>query len=190
MLCVCTGNVARSPVLELVLDAATDASVVVASAGTRAVQHGPVAPTMAALLRERSISAEAFRSRDLTAELARGADLVLCLDATHRQTVLTLAPAALRRTFSLREFARLAAARAVPMGEEADDAARLRAVTASALALRGGLGPSSQDDIADPMGGPESAYRAAFDDITDATARIAAAAQLRGTVSPLPEEDL
>jgi protein-tyrosine phosphatase len=62
---------------------------------------------MARLLRGNGAEVETFAAHRLTANLVREADLVLTLTRLHRSTVVDLWPAAVRRTFTLRELARL-----------------------------------------------------------------------------------
>src|SRR4051794_24659301 len=109
LLCVCEGNLCRSPVAELLLDAALRPDVEVASAGTHAVVGAPVAPQMRALLEGRSVASDAFRARQLQAADLRAGDLVLTMTVPQRGRVVELAPAVVRRTFTLRELARLLA---------------------------------------------------------------------------------
>ena len=64
---------------------------------------------MADLLDDAGIAARGFVAQQLTRELVRDASLVLALTRKHRSAVVRLEPAALRRTFTLRELARLLA---------------------------------------------------------------------------------
>ena len=108
VLVVCTGNICRSPAAQLVLGAALDDSVVVASAGTGAVVGAPVAPGMARLLADRGLDPSGFVARALTEDQVRSADLVLTMTRRHRTAVLELAPWALRRTFLFTELTSIA----------------------------------------------------------------------------------
>ena len=184
VLCVCTGNIARSPVLARLLDLATDESVHVTSAGTGALTGASMDPSMVSLLEASGVSSVPFQARDLTESLIVRADLVLCLDTSHRRRVVQLAPAAMRRTFLLRELARLATgAYEYEDGSGHDDAARLRALVAAVLPYRGGLGSPEQDDVADPFGGSAAGYQAAFADIASAVIAIKDAAGCSGSRS-------
>lgn len=80
-----------------------------------------------------------FAARQLTAKIAAGADLILTMTTTHRDTVLELAPRQLRRTFTLAEAAALAARDDV---RDVDDLA----------ALRSQLDRRDRVDVADPIG--------------------------------------
>lgn len=63
---------------------------------------------MERLLQDSGVSGEGFAARLLTESMISGADLVLTATREHRAAVVEESPAALRRTFSVREFARLA----------------------------------------------------------------------------------
>lgn len=54
--------------------------------------------------------ADGFAARQVTADLIRAADLVLCATRDHRAAVVRMEPAALQRTFALADFADLAMA--------------------------------------------------------------------------------
>jgi protein-tyrosine phosphatase len=105
--------------------------------------------------------AEAFTARQLNPEMVERAHLVLGATPRHRAAVVELFPAALPRTFGLREFARLVGA--VDPGQLPDRPV-VRAHTLVDLArLQRGLVPPDPmgDDIPDPMGRPPAAHHRA-----------------------------
>lgn len=161
VLVVCTGNICRSPAAELLLRAGLGADgPEVVSAGTAARVGEPVAPPMARLLSARGIDAQGFAARQLAPPLLRSAGLVLTMTAAQRSAVVGQAPAVVRRTFTLRELARLArAAEAgtdVPAG--GDPATRLAALVAVAPALRARHTGPRADDVEDPYGRSEEVF--------------------------------
>jgi protein-tyrosine phosphatase len=179
VLAVCTGNVCRSPAVERLLRQAfgPGSGIRVVSAGTGALVGEPIHPPMAALLREAGADAEDFAARGLTEDLVRRGDLVLALTREHRGDVVELAPAAVRRTFTLRELARLAervdpGALDAAAGPGATPAARLAALLPLAAAQRSAV-PAEQDDVVDPYRQDAAVYRRSFDQITPAVAAIA-----------------
>lgn len=175
VLCVCEGNICRSPVAAFLLQAALGPHVQVTSAGTRAVVGAPVAPPMAVLLRDRGVASEAFRARQLQPVLLQEADLVLALTRQQRGRAVELFPGVVRRSFTLRELARLLAdvdPGALPPGPVAE---RLRRAIPAAAAQRRYVADARGDDIADPYGLDEPAYRRAFSEIADAVDRVSAA---------------
>ena len=97
ILTVCTGNICRSPQAEMLLRARLrDLDVRVHSAGTRA-------------LVDREMDRTAQELALLQEPLADDADLVLAMSREHRTAAVELSPRHLRHTFTVREFARLAA---------------------------------------------------------------------------------
>lgn len=162
ILTVCTGNMCRSPFAELYLahriptvggPGARD--VLVESAGTRGVVGHEIAPEMAKLLALRGVTtAGGFRARYLDEWTAQGARLVLTATRAHRTQVLTLAPAKLKRTFTLAEFARLLEATDPGDISGEDWPARLESAIQAAVFARARFAgtDTSDDDIEDPIG--------------------------------------
>ena len=108
VLFVCTGNVCRSPVAELVtrrllvdkFGPEEAARFAVSSAGTNAVLGEPMDPLSRAELADAGLDGDEatdFRSRPVTVEAIEAADLILTADRTHRSAVVQLAPSALAR---------------------------------------------------------------------------------------------
>lgn len=167
ILAVCTGNVCRSPAMERWLRAAfgPDSGVRVTSAGVRAVVGAPISPPMVPFVAAGGGDPGGFAARQLTAQLIERADLVLVAARGHRRHVVGLVPAAVRRTFTLREFARLASLvepddldRAAPVS--AAPPARLAALVPLAVRRRGQvLVNDSDDDVLDPIGQSDAVYR-------------------------------
>jgi protein-tyrosine phosphatase len=179
ILVVCTGNVCRSPFVERALQRELDASwgpgaVSVESAGTGALVGQPVHPPVRVLMEEHGYAADDFTARAVTAPMVADADLVLVAAREHLRPVLALRPAALRRTFTFRELARLvrdlpagggggagAGGAGAGAGGESDGAvdgagadAHLRQVAALALGRRGRSHATDHDgdDLVDPYG--------------------------------------
>ena len=160
VLCVCEGNICRSPVAAVLLQDALGPEVEVTSAGTRAVVGAPVAPEMEALLRDRSLGSGGSTARQLAADQLRAADLVLTMTTRQRGSAVALAPAVVRRTFTLRELARLL------LGVETDalgsaTAERLRRAVPAAAARRAYVADLRADVAAfgGRAGGPPGAAR-------------------------------
>ena len=159
VLMVCTANYCRSPIAEqLLIAAATDrfgaGAWRVGSAGTAAHDERPIHEFSAQVLMERNAFVEGHRSRLLDANLVREADLVLTASREHRSAVVRLLPAAIGRTFTMLQFARLAGM--VPPLHGPDPARLGRELVVEAKAARPLLQPvpPEEDDLPDPMGGP------------------------------------
>ncbi|MEU0562548.1 low molecular weight phosphatase family protein [Dactylosporangium sp. NPDC006015] len=167
ILYVCVGNLCRSVLAEhLTQRAITEWPPALShrfhvhSAGTRGRDRQPMHPYTAQVLTARGASPAAFTTSRLTAVAIRGADLVLTATVRERDDVLALHPAAVRRTFTINEFARLAppdgggAHEADPDLPE-DPVALARQRVAAAVRRRGrtrcATGSSvAPDDIPDP----------------------------------------
>jgi protein-tyrosine phosphatase len=130
------------------------------SAGTHAlVDHAMTEPAqeIAIELGAGADAAAAHRARYLVEPMLKDADLVLTMAREHRSHAVQLMPSALKRTFTLREFARLASTLSTEDAKAAADAAgedprdRLRAV-ALAVTQQRGFSPAVPDenDIIDP----------------------------------------
>jgi protein-tyrosine phosphatase len=112
-------------------------------------------PTAARVLRGLGGRPEGFEARQLTARTLQEADLVLTMTRHQREAALSLAPRALRRTFTLREAADLVGRVDLDvLPPPAVLAERGRALAASldaARPARPGVDRGG-DDIADPVG--------------------------------------
>jgi protein-tyrosine phosphatase len=175
ILTVCTGNVCRSPAVERLLAQKLGSTVSVRSAGTHALVGHPISEPMARLLRNSGAEEKGFAARRLTERVVKEADLVLALTRAHRGLIVDLWPPAVRRTFTVREFARLLGQvqpSALPGGTPAD---RLRAALPLAAAERGLHRVSAEeDDVVDPFRLRDEVYASSFAEITTAVNIIVA----------------
>lgn len=145
-------------------------------------------PDMARLVEFTGAPVDTFRARQLTEPMVRHAGLVLALSRGHRAVIVEATPAALRRTFTLREFARLAGlvdpadldtalggpdeARAATPGR------RLSSLVPLAAARRGQVRvKTADDDVVDPIGQPSPLVEEAADHIWAAVRAIARTTQ-------------
>lgn len=180
VLAVCTGNISRSPVVERLLALRLGPTVSVRSAGTAALVGEPIDPPMAVLLAEVGGDPGGFEARQVTERLLTEADLILTLTRDQRSRVVELAPATVRRSYTLLEFARLVRAvdpvavpaRLVP-GE------RLRALVPLAASLRPAVRKAAHetDDVPDPYRRGQDAYDLAMELILEATGTISRVAR-------------
>ncbi len=106
ILFICTGNVCRSPMAEALFRRAVRGrgEFRVFSAGLGAVDGQPPTPHSVQAMRELGVDISAQRSRMLTADLVRSADIILGMTHSHVDTIALLYPPAAEKTFLLREF--------------------------------------------------------------------------------------
>jgi protein-tyrosine-phosphatase len=108
ILAICTANICRSPMMEILLRERLDPErFEVASAGVRGWDAAPVDSMVVLELARLGHEATGHQSRALDVHHVEQADLVLTAAREHRAAVVDLSPRALRKTFTLREFAAL-----------------------------------------------------------------------------------
>ncbi|TCB94350.1 low molecular weight phosphatase family protein [Micromonospora zingiberis] len=165
VLFVCHANLCRSPMAEYTARRMlAGRPVTVASAGTDAVADRPMHPYAAEIVAETGAEPADFRTRQLAPEHLTDAVLVLTATRRQRSICTALAPAALHRTFTLRQFGRLAAAVEPPLTEQDDP---LTAAVAAATLARGRLqpAPGDADDLPDPVAGTAEDFRRCAEEI-------------------------
>jgi protein-tyrosine phosphatase len=181
ILTVCSGNICRSPVAERILQAGFDAvrpgAFRVRSAGTHAVVGAPVQLPSARIIESHGGRPDGFAARQLTPGMLRGADLILTMTAAHRSDVVGMDPSALKRTFTIREFARMLnalEARDAGPAPDADLFTWWKALPGRAAAVRhlALVQNAADNDVADPYRlGPE-AYQRMEDELAPAVLTI------------------
>jgi protein-tyrosine phosphatase len=174
ILCVCTGNICRSPAAERLLASRLGPDVEVSSAGTYALVGQPLAAPMDALVAAAGADPSGFAARRLTERMLQPADLVLALTRAHRGDVVELWPKAVRRAFTLKEFARLLEEMGPAALPAAGPAERLLAAVPLASSRRHLVADARSDDVVDPYRQPADVFAQAFGDIERAVAAIAA----------------
>ena len=164
ILVVCTGNVHRSAFAAALLRQWSDwylpedvvSHVFVSSAGTHAATRAPMDPTVLGMVSALGGDGRDHRAAQLTDEDIVSADLVLVATRRHRDAVLSRAPSALRRTFTIREAGRIAELLEPVRRPRLDE---LRSIVAALADRRVEVGgSSSQDDVADPEGKGREAF--------------------------------
>ncbi len=100
VLCVCIGNICRSPAAQVLLQHKLP-GLAVSSAGLQALDHYPADPAVMALLAEQSLDASAHRARTLSGWMVSQADLILVMDGEQRASIEQQYPQARGRVFRL-----------------------------------------------------------------------------------------
>lgn len=184
VLFVCTGNICRSPVAEIMtrhllrgrLGGRMAARFEVSSAGVRALVGEQMHPDTRDELSPWGLDgaiAGQFRARMLESWMIHDADLVLGASVRHRSAVVEREPGALKTAFSILEFAALADA-VDPAMLPADDPVKRAHELVDRARMQRGLVPLQPDAISvpDPIGRRQEVHRQAVYLITDALSRI------------------
>jgi len=180
VLIVCTANVCRSPMAAALLRVLTDdgraagrrpaETVTVVSAGLLESGH-PVSPEVVQAMVPFGVELAGHRSTQLTATAVDGADLILGMERRHGREAVVLVPTAWTRTFTLKELVR--------RGEKVGPRRSGQPLAGWLAAVGDGrertdlVGRSPEDDVADPLGGDRSAYRATATELADLVRRLA-----------------
>lgn len=162
VLVVCTANVCRSPMAEVLLRRAAEqrlgervGTVTVASAGLDALEGAPAARGSVAAMRRAGIELEGHRARRADDDLVDAADLVLTMEADQVARLVAGRPDRFERVLSIGELVDLAAAhggrRDQPLGDWLAQLAQSR--SASEVLSR------TDRDVADPIGRSRAAFR-------------------------------
>jgi protein-tyrosine phosphatase len=180
VLVVCTGNICRSPLAEQLLRreavlAGLDQQMSFDSAGTYAeigsLTHSQTIESAAL----RGVSIEPTASKQLTSQMIEDADLVLTATAEHRLYAIEQVPSANRKTYTLKEFARIAGffagdlSHLDPMIQKAISEADGHSGRLSAIAKYRGYAPKPEagEDILDPYGRNPDVFTVVTDELLE-----------------------
>jgi protein-tyrosine-phosphatase len=112
VLCVCTANICRSPMMDVSLQRLTAGNdIVIASAGSRGRDGREADPITATVAAEFGLDLSAHRSQPLTREVVQQADLIVCAEVEHLLAVIDKDASAFPKTFLLLELAERATPR-------------------------------------------------------------------------------
>ncbi|GAB3871271.1 phosphotyrosine protein phosphatase [Dactylosporangium cerinum] len=184
VLCVCMGNICRSPMAErlLVADLAALGAepdlVYVHGAGTGGWHAGePMDPQAARQVLARGGDTKGFKARRLLAEHVDASDLVLTATAEQVDFVVSLRPDAAARTFVWGQFARLlpAVTADLPAAGRDADSIHARGVALVDLVDKARDEVLDEDDLADPWGRPDDFFGIVADQVQALTRPLARA---------------
>lgn len=108
ILVVCTANICRSPVGEILLktklDSADLSDWTVSSAGTWAESGDPAARFSSVLMAERGLNIRSHRSQPTSEEVVQQADLILCMETNHLRQLQKKFPVYKHRIYTIRQM--------------------------------------------------------------------------------------
>ncbi|QHT54647.1 hypothetical protein GXP71_00050 [Cellulomonas sp. H30R-01] len=152
-----------------------DSAVTVTSAGIDVAPDDPVPEHLNELLAREGLAVDGHHAREVDATMVAEADLVLTATRNERSAVVRKVPAAVRRTFTLCELARVATSLGPSALPEGDVAARLSALAQLAPVHRVGTAPpvAEDDDVPDPGETGRRGYEKSFAKVRAAVDGIA-----------------
>ncbi|WP_163929909.1 low molecular weight protein-tyrosine-phosphatase [Paraferrimonas sp. SM1919] len=98
ILVVCVGNICRSPTAELLLKQAFP-NKQIGSAGVGALVGKPMDASALQLAIDAGLDGRGHVAQQLTADMAKAADLILVMEKGHIEAVTSIAPFAMGKTF-------------------------------------------------------------------------------------------
>jgi len=152
VLFVCTGNLCRSPMAEVLLRHELRGrrckGIKISSAGTWAMNDNTASADAISVLAARGVGLAAHRSRPLAIDELDSADLIVAMTSVHVREILSLSPGVEHKIRLLKELDKLVPKRAADTRQE-----RVAAMLAVARPRR-----RRALDLDDPMGLPISSY--------------------------------
>ena len=133
------------------------------------------------ILRGRGLDMTTHRSRAMSRELLASAQLILAMAREHVREAVVLDPALWPRTFTLKELVRRGGAAGPRRAAETLDEWLAR--VGKGRRISDLTGTSSSDDVADPYGGPRTAYDRLATELDDLLDRLVAVA-FAGSLAP------
>lgn len=106
ILTVCTGNICRSPMAEGILRQIfqADPFVTVSSAGTYAFAGNPATEFAILASKEKGIDISGHRARPLDSVLISISDMILCMEPSHEEWVLSIDSSMYEKVYNLADF--------------------------------------------------------------------------------------
>ncbi len=106
ILAVCTGNICRSPMAEGILKKLlkNGSAAAVSSSGTHAIEGNAASEFSVMASAENGVDISGHRARILTPAMIEESDVILCMERSHVERVLSLDAAAHERVFNLADF--------------------------------------------------------------------------------------
>jgi protein-tyrosine-phosphatase len=169
VLFVCTGNLCRSPMAEVLLRdelrrrGCTGVDVV--SSGTWGIDGSPATPEAVQAVGELDIDLSSHRARSIDVDEVRSADIVVAMTSVHVREITQMVPGAEGKVVLLKHLGAIEVAN--PLADGSGQAQRLEA-------LLGGRRPElvRAHDVDDPMGMDVGRYRRTVTELRDGIAHL------------------
>lgn len=168
ILFVCTGNVCRSPMAEGFLRWEAERrglGIEVRSTGTHAWTGRAATIEGRRIMNEHGVSIDDHRTLELDDDLVEWADLLIGMSREHARDVMRAFPKVKGRTFTMKAFLELLPS--LPPYQDTESWLQ------EAARLRDAGSPPADEDIDDPIGERQEAYRRVAAEIRDLTERLA-----------------
>ncbi len=106
ILAVCTGNICRSPMAEGILRGMLSAcrDITISSAGTHAVEGNPASEFAVIASFEQGVDISGHRARVLTPDMIKRSHVILCMEPSHIEWVISADVHASERVFNVAKF--------------------------------------------------------------------------------------
>lgn len=172
---VCTGNICRSAFAEGYLRAEAHRAGLphfsTASGGT-GINQALVPPLeIQELANKENFDLSGHTPEEINEEAIRSADIILTATTEHRAEILHLAPTALKRTFTLKEFGRLIQKHQPTLHTNQDAAQWWKSVARELSTYRAEIA-EDELDLEDPFKQPFDVYQKSVEEIKEALALI------------------
>jgi protein-tyrosine phosphatase len=125
----------------------------------------PASPGAVRTMARRGLDLDVHRSRTVTPEVLRSADLVVGMARLHVREAVVAVPEVWPRTFTLKELVRRAAA--VGPRAPGQSFAGWLATVHEGRSRADLIGDAAADDVADPVGGPDRLFASTADELED-----------------------
>lgn len=154
---VCTGNICRSPLAEQLFESRLGAPYRFLSSGLHAVPGAPMDSLSAAESKKLGGTPQGI-STQISEDLVAQSDLILTMTQAQRDSVASRFPSALKKSYSIGEFAKIVTTFPNALQVEHTDPFAPASPFINAARFRGAITLITDDDVPDPIGQDPSVH--------------------------------